>query len=125
MQQIDEFDKKIIALLDEDGRTPFSNISKTLEISNTMAHQRVSKLIDSGVIASISPILNEKKRVCCQEVQGVGPNNLYYECSNHSSPIYFFVFVFFFYISHMKQPTLRPLHCNPHRSHRVLEFLFK
>lgn len=61
MQQIDEFDKKIIALLDEDGRTPFSIISKTLEISNTMAHQRVSKLIDNGVIASISPILNEKK----------------------------------------------------------------
>lgn len=61
MQEIDEFDKKIIKLLDEDGRIPFLSIAKTLKISNTMAHQRVSKLIDSGIIDSIRPILNEKK----------------------------------------------------------------
>ena len=61
MQEIDEFDKKIIKLLDKDGRIPFLSIAKTLEISNTMAHQRVSKLIDSGIIDSIRPILNEKK----------------------------------------------------------------
>ncbi|MEP1490454.1 MAG: Lrp/AsnC family transcriptional regulator [Algibacter sp.] len=61
MQEIDEFDKKILELLDKDGRIPFLSIAKKLDISNTMAHQRVSKLIDNGVIESIRPILNEKK----------------------------------------------------------------
>lgn len=61
MQEIDEFDKKIIQMLEKDGRASFLNISKTLEISNTMAHQRVAKLIANGVIQDIKPILNEKK----------------------------------------------------------------
>lgn len=61
MQEIDEFDKKIIQILEKDGRASFLNISKTLEISNTMAHQRVAKLIANGVIQDIKPILNEKK----------------------------------------------------------------
>jgi len=61
MYVVDEFDKKIISILNEDGRTSFLNISKELGVSNTMVHQRVSKLMESGVISSIRPILNEKK----------------------------------------------------------------
>jgi len=61
MYVVDEFDKKIISILNEDGRTSFLNISKELGVSNTMIHQRVSKLMESGVISSIRPILNEKK----------------------------------------------------------------
>jgi len=61
MQELDDFDKKIIEILNNDGRTPFLNIAKTLHISNTMAHQRVAKLISNNVIQAIRPILNEKK----------------------------------------------------------------
>lgn len=61
MQDIDEFDKKIMEILDTDGRIPYLSIAKQLDISNTMVHQRVSKLIENGIIRSIRPILNEKK----------------------------------------------------------------
>jgi len=61
MHPIDEFDKKIISILNKDGRMSFLNISKELGVSNTMVHQRVNKLIDKGIITSIQPILDEKK----------------------------------------------------------------
>lgn len=61
MQGIDEFDRKIISILNNDGRIPYLNIAKQLDISNTMVHQRVSKLIANGIISAIRPLLNEKK----------------------------------------------------------------
>jgi Lrp/AsnC family transcriptional regulator for asnA, asnC and gidA len=57
----DEFDKRIIEQLEQDGRKAFSLIAQDLGISNTMVHQRVHKLIDTGIIKSIAPILDEKK----------------------------------------------------------------
>jgi Lrp/AsnC family transcriptional regulator for asnA, asnC and gidA len=57
----DEFDKRIIEQLEQDGRKAFSLIAQDLGISNTMVHQRVHKLMDTGIIKSIAPILDEKK----------------------------------------------------------------
>lgn len=57
----DEFDIKIIEQLEQDGRKAFSLIAQDLGISNTMVHQRIHKLMDSGIIKSIGPILDEKK----------------------------------------------------------------
>lgn len=57
----DEFDIKIIEQLEQDGRKAYSLIAQDLGISNTMVHQRIHKLMDSGIIKSIGPILDEKK----------------------------------------------------------------
>lgn len=61
MDILDEFDIKIIKELEKDGRMAFSSIAATLKISNTMVHQRISRLIEQGVISGIKPLVNEKK----------------------------------------------------------------
>lgn len=58
---IDEFDKQIIALLNQDARMAYSAIADELKISNTMVHQRVNKMMKNGVIRGFRPILDEKK----------------------------------------------------------------
>lgn len=58
---MDEFDVKILKCLEEDGRMPFSTIAAMLNISNTMVHQRVYKLMQQGILAGIRPVLNEKR----------------------------------------------------------------
>ena len=61
MEFLDEFDINIIKELEKDGRMAFSAIATNLKISNTMVHQRISRLIEQNIITGIKPILNEKK----------------------------------------------------------------
>lgn len=61
MQNLDDFDIKILKQLENDGRMAFSAIATELGISNTMVHQRVHKLMEQGVLIGIKPVLNEKK----------------------------------------------------------------
>jgi len=58
---LDDYDKGILQKLEIDGRAAFSVIASDLNISHTMVHQRVQKLIDNGILEGIKPILNEKK----------------------------------------------------------------
>jgi Lrp/AsnC family transcriptional regulator for asnA, asnC and gidA len=58
---LDDFDKKILLQLEKDGRKPYSEIAKNLEISNTMVHQRVSRLKRIGVLHGAGIILDERK----------------------------------------------------------------
>lgn len=60
MQNLDEYDIQILKLLEIDGRMAFSAIATELNISNTMVHQRVNKLIEQGILKGIKPVLNEK-----------------------------------------------------------------
>jgi Lrp/AsnC family transcriptional regulator, regulator for asnA, asnC and gidA len=57
----DAHDAAIISCLDRDGRMAFSAIAQELGISNTMVHQRVHKLMESGIMKGVKPVLNEKK----------------------------------------------------------------
>ncbi|MBK9150589.1 MAG: Lrp/AsnC ligand binding domain-containing protein [Saprospiraceae bacterium] len=57
----DEHDVAILECLEKDGRMAFSAIAQTLGISNTMVHQRVSRLMESGILTAIKPVINEKK----------------------------------------------------------------
>lgn len=57
----DNYDIEILKLLEIDGRIPFSNIASELNISNTMVHQRISKLTEQGILKGIKPLLDEKK----------------------------------------------------------------
>ena len=61
MELLDEFDISIINELEKDGRMAFSAIATNLKISNTMVHQRISRLIEHNVITGIKPVINEKK----------------------------------------------------------------
>ena len=58
---VDEFDKGIIAALEEDGRIPYSTIASKLNISNTMVHQRINRLFEQGILTGFKPVINEKK----------------------------------------------------------------
>ena len=58
---MDEFDYQILLILEKDPRKPYSEIAKTLGISNTMVHQRFAKLKKNGIIKGASLVLDERK----------------------------------------------------------------
>ncbi|QNK61098.1 Lrp/AsnC family transcriptional regulator [Pedobacter sp. PAMC26386] len=61
MDHIDEFDIQILKQLEIDGRMAYSAIATALGISNTMVHQRISRLTEQGILTGIKPVLDEKK----------------------------------------------------------------
>ncbi|MDF2515611.1 MAG: AsnC family transcriptional regulator [Sphingobacterium sp.] len=61
MNGIDEFDLKILKYLDADGRMAYSAIATALGVSNTMIHQRISRLMEQGILTGIKPVLDEKR----------------------------------------------------------------
>ena len=52
--ELDEYDKLILKELEKDGRKPFSDIAKKMEISNTMVHQRVNRMRAEGIIKKMA-----------------------------------------------------------------------
>lgn len=61
MEHLDDFDIQILQQLEKDGRMAYSAIATTLGVSNTMIHQRISRLTEQGILAGIKPVLDEKK----------------------------------------------------------------
>ena len=61
MQNLDDYDIQILKQLETDGRKAFSVIATEIGISNTMVHQRVSRMTEQGILEGIKPVLNEKK----------------------------------------------------------------
>jgi Lrp/AsnC family transcriptional regulator, regulator for asnA, asnC and gidA len=59
--QIDQFDKRILSILEKDARIAYTAIATQLGISNTMVHQRIHKLQDIGILSGYKPVLDEKK----------------------------------------------------------------
>jgi Lrp/AsnC family transcriptional regulator for asnA, asnC and gidA len=60
-ENIDYINQQIIKMLSADGRIAYSEIAKELKISNSLVHQRVRKLQDSGIISGFSVQLNPKE----------------------------------------------------------------
>ncbi len=58
---LDSFDKQILKALEEDGKKPFSQIAMDLGISNTMVHQRITRLRKLGILRRHSIELDEKR----------------------------------------------------------------
>lgn len=58
---VDEIDQKIINLFHNDGRMSYRNIAKELDISIGTVHNRIDKLIKSGVIKKFSPVIDHEK----------------------------------------------------------------
>ena len=48
--KIDEVDIQIIKYLNEDGRTPFSQIAQRLGVSTGMIRQRYHRLVQEGIL---------------------------------------------------------------------------
>lgn len=61
MNGIDDFDIQILKQLEKDGRMAYSAIATALGVSNTMIHQRISRLTELGILIGIKPVLDEKK----------------------------------------------------------------
>ncbi len=58
--KIDDIDRRIIAALKENGRTPYAQIAEELGVSPGMVRQRVQRLTEQGVmqiVAVTNPIL--------------------------------------------------------------------
>jgi Lrp/AsnC family transcriptional regulator for asnA, asnC and gidA len=59
--KLDPFDRRIIKELTADARIPFVQLSKKLKVSNTLIHQRIKKLKDSGLIMNATYTLDPWK----------------------------------------------------------------
>ena len=59
--ELDDIDKKIIGMLQEDSRKPFVEIAKELGVSDPTIHARVKKLQEAGVIEKFTTILRPTK----------------------------------------------------------------
>jgi len=59
--KIDETDKKILNLFNEDGRMSYMKISRKLDISIGTVHNRIEKLMKSGVIKKFAPVIDHSK----------------------------------------------------------------
>ena len=58
--KIDKIDKKILDILQQDGRSSASNIANEIDISITTVTDRIKKLQDSGIIKGIHAVLDPK-----------------------------------------------------------------
>jgi len=48
--QLDDTDREILRILQEDARTPFSEIARRIDMSSATVHDRVSRMKENGVI---------------------------------------------------------------------------
>ena len=60
MQKLDDVDRKILDILIDNTRTPFTDIAKRLLISAGTVHVRVKKMEDLGIIKGSSLTLDYK-----------------------------------------------------------------
>lgn len=58
---LDKIDILILKILEKDGRKAFSEIANKIKVSNTMVHQRIAKLRNSGILKRFSIEVDEKK----------------------------------------------------------------
>lgn len=58
---LDEFDRKILNVLRQDGRITFTDLAEKIGLSKSPCQQRVRRLVDSGVIIGFRAIVNPSK----------------------------------------------------------------
>jgi Lrp/AsnC family leucine-responsive transcriptional regulator len=56
--ELDDIDRKLLGLLQENGRTPFAELGKAVGLSISSANERVRKLHDRGVIEGVYSALS-------------------------------------------------------------------
>ena len=58
---IDDVDRKMIKIFHEDGRKSYRSIAKQLDISKGTVHNRIEKLLKSGIIERFTPVIDHEK----------------------------------------------------------------
>ncbi|MCS7140167.1 MAG: Lrp/AsnC family transcriptional regulator [Candidatus Nezhaarchaeota archaeon] len=61
MEGLDDVDLKILRILQEDARTPFSKIASSIGVSEATVHLRVQKLKRLGIIKGFKAIIDPSK----------------------------------------------------------------
>lgn len=61
MPELDETDSRILKILFEDGRRSFREISRRAGVTTPTVEARIRRMMDSGLIRTISPILDASK----------------------------------------------------------------
>lgn len=61
MEKLDDLDKDILRIIIKNARIPFAEVAEACGVSRAAIHQRVQKLIDTGVIEGSGYSVNEKK----------------------------------------------------------------
>ena len=59
--ELDDFDRKILAILRKDGRITFTDLARQVGLSKTPCQQRVRRLVENGVISGFAAILDPAK----------------------------------------------------------------
>ena len=58
---MDDIDKKIINILQENDKTQYQRIAKQLDLGASTVHYRIKKLIQNGIITNFSAIIDPEK----------------------------------------------------------------
>ena len=58
---LDEFDRKILAILGRDGRITYTDLAAQVGLSKTPCQARVKRLVDSGLITGFRAIVDPAK----------------------------------------------------------------
>lgn len=66
--ELDEIDRKILEALRKNARTPFTELGRSLGISDATVHVRVKKMVDEAVIKMFT--IEVDKEMLGEEVQG-------------------------------------------------------
>lgn len=61
MVDMDEFDRKIVAILGRDGRMTYTELAQRVGLSKTPCQQRVKRLVDCGLITGFRAIVDPAK----------------------------------------------------------------
>ena len=59
--RLDDFDRKILAIMGRDGRITFTELAQRVGLSKTPCQQRVKRLVDSGLITGFRAIVDPAK----------------------------------------------------------------
>jgi Lrp/AsnC family transcriptional regulator for asnA, asnC and gidA len=58
--ELDETDRAILRILQEDARTPFSEVARRIDMSSATVHDRVNRMEESGVIEGYHAAVDPK-----------------------------------------------------------------
>ncbi|MEN8120753.1 MAG: Lrp/AsnC ligand binding domain-containing protein [Bacteroidota bacterium] len=61
LYQIDELDRKILALVSKNARIPYLEVARECNVSGAAIHQRIQRLFDQGIISGSEFIIDPKK----------------------------------------------------------------
>jgi Lrp/AsnC family transcriptional regulator for asnA, asnC and gidA len=59
--ELDDLDREIISMLQENARRPFAEIAKELKVSEGTIHNRVKRLLREGVIKGFQAVVDPEK----------------------------------------------------------------